>query len=101
MSHQAILERIELPPRDLLLEQIYHLERIRSIVSDVLRVGTLFLGIENPKRSILFPAANRSPWIISTFSTFTMVLGSHATETCRSDASKEGRRFKLGGDMAR
>jgi hypothetical protein len=71
------------------------------MVSDVLRVDTLFLGIENPKRSILFPAANRSPCIISTFSTFTIVLGSHAIETCKSDASKEGRRFKLGGDTVR
>lgn len=62
---------------------------------------TLFLGIEKPKRSILFPPANRKPWIISTFLILTRLFGRKVTAFCRSGEEKVGKEVREGGEVER
>lgn len=57
---------------------------------------TLFLGIVNPNRSILFPDVNRRPEIISTLRTFTSRFGRNVMAFCRSDEANTGSEVKDG-----
>ena len=79
--------------------QKYHLGSILSCIRICKNNGkALFLGIENPNRSILRDAVNRSPCSISTFFTSTIHFGRKTTEFWTSGALNEGRAFRVGGD---